>query len=125
MRLRSSVLHNDDGIVRCPRIIRVGLNFRGADPLEVLEDLLNEADVTDPELLRSRYALPAEPCICRRDPNPRPLQVTAKSRDKVFRQVLILDLSTGVYYDPSPPLLFTRTSLTRRLELFDVTGFYA
>ena len=124
-RLRSTILRNDDGIVHCPRIIRVGLVFRDKDPLEVLEELLKEAGVTDPETLRSRYALPTEPCICRRDPNPRPLQVTAKARDKVFRQVLILGLSTGVQYDPGRPLLFTRTSLTRRLELFDGRGFYA
>lgn len=124
-RLRSTILGNDDGIVQCPRVIRVGLGFREADPLEVLDGLLREANVTDPEDLRSRYALPTEPCICRRDRKPRPLQVTAKSRDKVFRQLLILGLSTEFQYDPGRPLLFTRTSLTRRLELFDGRGFYA
>ena len=40
-------------------------------------------------------------------------------------QALVLGLCTPWRYDPDRPVLWTRTSLTRQLELFDGRGFYA
>jgi hypothetical protein len=40
-------------------------------------------------------------------------------------QALVLGLCTAWCYDPRRPVLWTRTSLTRQLELFDGRGFYA
>jgi len=124
-KLNSTLLGNDQGFVRCPSVIRVGLAFGSADPLEVVEELLGDAGITDPQMLRERYEAPQEPCICRLDPRPRLLRVWESGRDTVLRQVLILALSTPCLYDPSRPLLLTRKSLTRTLELFDGRGFYA
>jgi hypothetical protein len=38
---------------------------------------------------------------------------------------MVLGLCTPFRYDPGRPLLWTRTSLTRRLELFSGQEFYA
>ena len=40
-------------------------------------------------------------------------------------QALVLGLCTTWCYDPQRPVLWTRASLTRQLELFDGRGFYA
>jgi hypothetical protein len=39
--------------------------------------------------------------------------------------VLILGLSTPYLFDPARPVLLTRASLTRCLEIFDAEGYYA
>jgi hypothetical protein len=44
---------------------------------------------------------------------------------EVLRQAFLLGLCTSVRFDPARPVLWTQASLTRRLELFDVTEFYA
>ena len=44
---------------------------------------------------------------------------------KVLRQALLLGLCTTVLYDPERPVLWTRSSLSRCLELYDGGGFYA
>jgi hypothetical protein len=43
----------------------------------------------------------------------------------ILRCVLILGLCTPYLYDPSRPVLLTRASLTRCLELFEGEGYYA
>jgi hypothetical protein len=123
-RIQSTILGRDAGFVRCPSVIRVGLSFVSADPLEVVEKLMGAAGITEPEMLRARYPSPAEPCICRAERGSHLLPVETSPRDEVLAQVLILALSTPCLYDPGRPLLITRTSLTRRLELFDARGYY-
>jgi len=124
-RLYSTILGKDRGSVRCPRVIQVALDFGAADPLEVVARLLEEAGIHDPEMLRGRFDVPREPCICQASRSPSSLSVEGGGRSEVLRQVLILGLSTSFHYDPGRPLLFTRTSLTRRLDVYDARGFYA
>jgi hypothetical protein len=123
-QIRSTILGKDDGFVRCPSVIRVGLSFGAADPLEVVEKLMDAAGITEPEMLRARYPAPAEPCICQAERRAQLLPVETSPRDEVLAQVLILALSTPCLYDPGRPLLITRKSLIRRLELFDARGYY-
>jgi hypothetical protein len=69
--------------------------------------------------------LPAEPCLCRENPT-LPVPRLAELVDELLlRQVLLLGLCTPHFFDPRRPVLFTRTSLARRLELYLDRGFYA
>ena len=45
--------------------------------------------------------------------------------DSVLEQALLLGLCTAYQYDPARPVLWTRASLTRRVELYEPAGFYA
>ena len=124
-RLTASLLGNDDGAIRCPRVIRLGLDFGGADPLTVVHALLREQGLDHAEQLREMFESTQDPCICRLDPDPRRLLVAKADPAEVLRQALLLGLCTTWLYDPGRPVLWTRSSLSRCLELFDGRGFYA
>jgi len=125
--ISSSILGKDDGFVRCPRIIRLGLLFKEAeDPVTVLTGILEEEGYGGPEALRGEFSLPAGRLICR----PRAmchdrLVVRDGQRRRILEQALMLGLCTDQVFDPARPVLWTRTSLTRAVELFDPRGFYA
>ena len=124
-RISVSVLGHDRGAVKCPRVLRVGIDFGRRSPLVCVRELLKQCGFADAEEARSAVALPLEACICRPDPVPAPVPfATLSSKDFLF-QALVLGLCTPWAYDPARPVLWTCTSLTRRLELFDGRGFYA
>lgn len=124
-RLSATVLGRDDGAIRCPRVMRVGLDFGGQNPLTLVRDLLATCGFSDEQEARSAIALPLEPCLCRADTAPRPVPIETLDADAALYQALVLGLCTPWRYDPGRPVLWTRTSLTRHLELFDGGGFYA
>ncbi len=124
-RLTASLLGNDDGAVRCPRVIRLGLDFGRKDPLAAVHALLWEHGLEHAEQLREMFKPSQDPCICRLDPKPRRLLVADADPVEVLRQALLLGLCTTWLYDPERPVLWTRSSLSRCLELFDGRGFYA
>jgi hypothetical protein len=124
-RLSATVLGRDDGAVRCPRVLRVGLDFGGENPLMWVRDLLARCGFADEHEARHAVVLPHEPCLCRADPSPRPVAIETLGADAALYQALVLGLCTPWRYDPGRPVLWTRTSLTRHLELFDGGGFYA
>jgi hypothetical protein len=121
----ATVLGTDRGNVSCPLVISLALDFGQRDPLVAVEALLRCARIREPEALRERFALPAEPCICREWRAPVPLDVADASLNEVLAQVLLLGLCTPHHFDPRRPLLLTRASLTRRLQLYAGRGFYA
>ena len=125
-RIRSTLLGNDDGLVRCPRIVRVGIEFPNADPVEVLTGILNGEGYASPEDLRGELEIPDHALIAR-PYTERTGVVDARydARRDVLWNALVLGLCTAQVYDPSRPVLWTQASLTRRLELFDPAGFYA
>ena len=124
--ISSSLLGQDEGIIKCPRRIRLALKFEDTHPVSCLEAILAEAGFRDPEELRSKYVLPQEMLICRPlpDTKQRLSAINGRRRD-VLEQALMLGLCTAQIFDPSRPVLWTETSLTRAVELFDPTGFYA
>jgi hypothetical protein len=124
-RLTASLLGNDDGAVRCPRVIRLGLDFGRKDPLAAVHALLWEHGLEHAEQLREMFKPSQDPCICRLDPKPRRLLVADADPVEVLRQAMLLGLCTSWLYDPERPVLWTRSSLSRCLELFDGRGFYA
>ena len=119
--LLGSRQHPDD----MPRLAQAALDFGDSDPLEVVLGLLATAGIDNPETLRGAFWLPQERCICRPFTCDKPLQVANAPREEVLATVLLLSLCTPSYFDPQRPVLLTRTSLTRHLELFSGRGFYA
>jgi hypothetical protein len=63
--------------------------------------------------------------VCQVTPALQPLTVAGADPLEVLRQAFLLGLCTSVRFDPERPVLWTQASLTRRIELFDVTEFYA
>ena len=123
-RLRASVLGRDQGHIRCPRVLHVGLLFDSAGPFTWISRWLKHCAFADEDEARLALALPPEPCICRPS-TVQPTKASTLSPLDGLTQVLILGLSTPWCYDPSRPVLWTSASLTRRLDLFDGRGFYA
>jgi len=65
-RVHTSLLGRDDNIIRCPRVIRIGLLFDSRiDPVAQLETLLLMERIESPEDLRQRIQIPHGRLICR------------------------------------------------------------
>ncbi len=127
VQIASSILGKDDGSIRCPKIIRLGLAFKWlSDPLNVLGKLLAAEGFTSPEELRDEFVVPVDRLICRpcKDNSFR-LDVATSDSKLVLEQALLLGLCTAQIFDPLRPVLWTGTSVTRAVELFDPSGFYA
>jgi hypothetical protein len=124
-RISATLLGNDEGAVRCPRVLRVGLDFGGRSPLACVRELLKACGFSDEQEARQALALPQDPWICRPNPAPIPVPVKSLLASDALYQALVLGLCTAWCYDPQRPVLWTRASLTRQLELFDGGGFYA
>jgi len=124
-RIRSTVLGDDDGPIRCPQVLRVGIHFDTGEPLDCARRWLKKAGFGDEHEARAVIGLPASACICRIDPLPDPVKASKLRALEGLRLVLILGLCTPWLYDPQRPVLWTRASLTRHLLLYDGGGFYA
>ena len=125
-KIASTLLGKDDGFIQCPLRIRLGLKFEDTHPVHCLEAILDAEGFRDPEELRSLYALPQEGLICMPLPaREKRLPAVHANRREVLEQALLLGLCTAQIFDPQRPVLWTETSLTRAVELFDPTGFYA
>lgn len=125
-RIASTLLGADDGAIRCPRIVRVGINFPNEDPVNLLTDILEKEGFSDPEELRGAFQLPENRLVAR--PYTRERGVVDVYRDErrdILWNALVLGLCTAQLYDPARPVLWTQAAVTRRLELFDPAGFYA
>lgn len=125
-RIYSTLLGQRDGIIRCPHFISLGLDFDALHPVERLERILAEEDFSDPEELRSVYTLPTSRLIC----SPLPVCTTrlptvGSPRNEVLLQALMLGLCTAQLFDPERAVIWTATSLTRAVDLFEPGGFYA
>jgi hypothetical protein len=125
-RVLASVLRDDASWIRLPLALRAGLRFGAADPLGCVLAALARAGLDDAEQLRARYASPARPLLCRVVPNATwAADAISTSDDALLGQALLLGLCTPYQYDPARPVLWTRASLTRCVELYDAEGFYA
>jgi hypothetical protein len=122
----STLLGNDERPIRCPRIVRLGIDFPHGDPVALVTDVLYDQGFGSPEDLLGEYDIPDRRLVAR----PHTLHngvvdiVHDAARD-VLWHALMLGLCTAQLYDPARPVLWTQAALRRRLELFDPTGFYA
>lgn len=124
-RISSTLLGQDDGPIRCPRVLRVGLDFGRRDPLACVQRLLQKCGYASEAEARAAIPLPQARLVCRPDRDGRATPVGRLPAAEALREALILGLATPWLYDPARPVLWTRASLTRRLELFDTGEFYA
>lgn len=125
--ISSTLLGKDDGFIRCPRVIRLGLSFRpDADPVEVVRAILEEEGYSSPEELREKFDVPQSRLVCAplRSAADR-INVEKAEPNQVLEQALLLGLCTSHIFDARRPVLWTETSVTRGLELFDSRGFYS
>jgi len=124
-RIRTSLLGLEDGPIICPLNLCLALEFDGQDPVTAVGLLLARAGWPDAEALRVPFGQGLWPMVCRPNPELAPLRVATGDPFEVLRTAFLLGLCTAVRFDPGRPVLWTRASLTRRLELFDVKEFYA
>ncbi len=134
-RLVASLLGQDDGPIRCPRVLKVGLDYETDDleflqigPLMVIEAVAEIEGIRRPDDCKVRYAdrLPKSPMLAY--PVSTGTEFTSAYSDAygdVLFMATLLGLCTATYYDPDRPVVWTSTSLNRRLELFRTEGFYA
>lgn len=122
----ASVLRDQGSRIRFPQVIRAGLHFRNKDPLQAVLESLARIGLDDAERLRDRFEVPATPLLVRTVPGARwGVYVELATDESVLQQALLLGLCTAWQYDPSRPVLWTRASLTRCVELYEPAGFYA
>lgn len=125
-RVLATLLRDEAHGIRLPRVIRAALHFGGRDPLDAVIASLARAGLDDAELLRERFPAPEAPLLVRVVPDARwGVQVAQASDESILRHALLLGLCTAFQYDPARPVLWTRASLTRRVELYAPAGFYA
>lgn len=124
-RVVATLLDNDSDGVRCPCVLRVGIDFGRKSPLTYAHAWLKACGFKDEEDARASFVLPAGPRLCHLEPNQPVEQASELLAFEGLRLVLILGLCTPWLYDPTRPVLWTRPSLTRRVALFETGGFYA
>ena len=123
-RIRSSLLGLQDDPVSCPCGEFLALEFGDAEPVATMYRILEGIGLENPEQLRPTFGRGLSPKVCRADPGALALDVMIANAVPVLHIAFMLGLCTGVLFDPSRPVLWTQSSLLRRLELFDMTGFY-
>ena len=127
--IRVSVFGNETMKIRWPRTERVGLVFDGRrSPINLIEDLLEQSGFRSPEELRPVFAIPPRPLTCRLlEPAATEGLVDTRTGapEEILRQALILGLCGPDIYDPDRPVIWTRSRLTRKADLFEVGDFYA
>ena len=122
----ASLLRDDAAPLRFPRVIRAGIHFGDRDPLDAVLECLARAGFDDAERLRDRYPPPQAGLLVRVVPGARWGVTVGRSTDgAILRHALLLGLCTAFQFDPARPVLWTRASLTRLVELYEPAGFYA
>lgn len=124
-RIVASVLGPGDGPIRCPRHLSLALDFGATDPVTTMTRILKRAGFTRVESLRRRFGAGLAPMVAFVNPRLPPLRVTEADPLDVLRHAFLLGLCTAVQFDPGRPVMWTRASLTRRIELYETTEFYA
>ena len=124
--IASTLLGRDQGAIRCPRSLRLGLTIPSrAHPVKAIEKLLQSNGFGSAEDLRDEFALPEGRLICRPlDPKASRLAVRGGPEREVLEQALLLGLCTAQLFDPARPVIWTRSSLSRVVDLFDLQRFY-
>ena len=125
-RLECSILGPRDPFIKVPLVLRAGIYFGiGVKPRDFMAMLLGEAGCLDAEELRDLFDHPPRRLMARPAPEHfMPKDVRHEKPDVILREALVLGLATNTIYDPNRPVLWTESSLTRRLELYDPQDFY-
>jgi hypothetical protein len=112
--------------LKLPRVLRASLHFGRLEPVQAVFECLARVGLDDAERLRDQYAVPERPLLVRVVPSATwGAHLDTASDETVLRHALLLGLCTAFQFDPARPVLWTRASLTRRVELYEPAGFYA
>ena len=115
---------NNGGSAKLSCSLSIGLRFApGDDPLEVLREHMKSAGLFSQEELKQVFSIPTNSMLCVVTELPRQIQITPRQKNFLW-SALILGLCTATHYDPTRPVIWTRTSLNRHLKLFTLGGFY-
>lgn len=128
-RLAGSLLGKPggEGGAKLSMALAFALKFEeGEDPVEVTRGILARAGFASPEDLRDVVRPPRECMVCVPSRNVAPTaRYGGEGADIPFLSAaLVLGLCTATFYDPARPVLWTTASLTRRVRLFTLGGFY-
>lgn len=125
-QVKSSLLGKVIGKVQLPHLRTIGFAIEeGGDPVMAAYDALARLGYRSPEELRNVYELPASPCLVAPSPRVPESSLQSLTDEALLAEALILGLCTKTMYDPRRPVVWTRASLSRRLEMFHTGGFYA
>lgn len=129
--IRTSILGGGSRKVRCPRRRVVGIRFpKEVDPVMAVRALCQQLGFSSAETARAAFAdcMPDHPMVAMpRRGRPR-VPFEGQSPEELHAtlvEALILGLCTVQHYDPQRPVVWTKASLTRHLDLFSTEGFYA
>lgn len=107
---------------------RIGLIFeKGCDPLVFTENLLRKEGFRSHEELRKQFAIPPLLLACRTigdTPADDFCSSTAAEPAAVLRQALILGLCGQSFYDPNKAVIWTKSRLLRKIDLYIPGRFY-
>ena len=124
LKLKSSVLGKGQDGLRCPHVLGAALDFGPSDPVRVVEGLVKKCGFRDTEEAAFVLMPRIGPCICQESEEVEELEVRLAPPEAVLRTALILGHATRFFFDPGRPLVWTRSSLQRRLRLFSPSRFY-
>lgn len=124
--IRSSLLGQEDGFIRCRCVLQAGIAFpRLKGRVSAIEALLANLGCATAEELRDILDVPGRRLIARPAPETfEPCDLEADPPEVVLRHALVLGLSTAQLFEPVRPVVWTEAALSRRIELFDPEGFY-
>jgi hypothetical protein len=125
LTLRATILGEGSDGICCPKVRQAALDFGGEDPVPYVHRLSEGLGYPSPEAAREALMHLSEPFVCFVSKRVKPLRVSRAPPEAVLETALILGLSTSSVFDPARPVIWTRTSLTRRLALYDIMGFYS
>jgi hypothetical protein len=125
LRLRSTILGDGVDHVSCPLVRSIALDFGGADPVAYVRGLMEALGYASPEAARGEFLPVLQRCVCCVSRKIVPDRIDTLAPEVVLERALILGLSTRSIFDPARPVIWTRASLLRRLNLYEVAGFYA
>jgi hypothetical protein len=125
LTLHATVLGHGSDQISCPKVRQAALDFGEQDPVPYVHRLLDGLGYSSAEAAREVLVNLSEPFVCCASKRLKPTPVSRTPPEIVLEIALILGLSTASLFDPARPVIWTRTSLTRRLALYDVRGFYA
>ena len=130
--IRSSILGDPTFSIFWPKKKQVGLIFPdNADPLQVLDEILEKKGIHDPDAAKVAYDLPSSILYCRSIKETESIDKTlfpdvrTVAADEILETALILCLCNKHFYDPGHSVIWTANRLQRKLILYKVGDFYA
>ena len=111
--------------VGLPRLRAIAIDFHGRNPVAAVHHRLAKLGFASPEEAKAALLPPLPRCFCFEPRFLPQVRFTHLEPAELLEQALILGLSNAWLFDPDRPVIWTKTSLTRRLVLYASQEFYA